>query len=150
MKNSAVKSIDDILRPFAGRFTEEFSRFDRVIKVDCENLPQLLTAFKEGGFNYLADVTAVDQGEHFTVFYRVHTLPGNQQALVTVDIDRDQAILPSVVGVWGAADWQERELYDLMGIHFEGHPNLTRILLPDEFEGHPLRRDYKRGRDIDA
>ncbi len=65
-----------------------------------------------------------------------------QTFAVRVEVDRDKPVIPTVSHVWPAADWHEREAFDLMGIRFEGHPDLRRILCPDDWEGHPLRKDY--------
>jgi len=121
-------------------------RFDSTVLVGEEQLMGLLTALKEAyGFNYLADLTAVDNKTYFMVIYRVHSLPDNRQIVVKVKVERNNPCLPTASALWGAADWQERELYDLMGINFSGR-SITRILLPEEFVGHPLRKDYQGGR----
>lgn len=93
-------------------------------------------------FNYLANITSVDYGEKFAVVYHLYSLPENHKIAVKTYIDRSLAEIDSVFSVWPTADWQEREVYDLMGIKFKGHPNLIRVLLPDDFEGHPLRKDF--------
>ena len=94
-------------------------------------------------FNYLASITAVDYDDYFEVVYHLTSLRHNHSLVMkTRCYDRDNPRLPSVVGLWRGADFQEREIYDLMGISFDGHPNMTRLFLWDSFEGHPLRRDY--------
>jgi NADH-quinone oxidoreductase subunit C len=94
-------------------------------------------------FNYLASITAVDYDDYFEVVYHLTSLRHNHSLVMkTRFYDRDNPHLPSVVGLWRGADFQEREIYDLMGISFDGHPNMTRLFLWDSFEGHPLRRDY--------
>jgi len=94
-------------------------------------------------FNYLAAVTAVDYYDYFEVVYRLTSMEHNHSlVLKTRCYQRDNPVLPSVAGLWRGADFQEREIYDLMGIRFEGHPNLKRILLWEGFKGHPLRKDY--------
>ncbi|MGE5454035.1 MAG: NADH-quinone oxidoreductase subunit C [Methylocystaceae bacterium] len=124
------------------------SRFDATIIVEAKSLLTTLSTLKaEYGFNYLADMMAVDNKDGFTVIYRVHSLPDNRQLVVKVNVERDNACLPTVKSLWGAADWQEREIYDLMGISFSGR-SISRILLPEEFEGHPLRKDYQGGRQV--
>lgn len=77
------------------------------------------------------------------VVYHLYSYANRQSLSVKVKTDRESSVVPSVVDLWKGADWNERETYDLLGIHFEGHPNLKRILLPDEWEGHPLRKDYQ-------
>lgn len=122
------------------------NRFDTMIEISPGILTDFMSDLKKNyGFNYLADMTAVDNKTSFTVVYRAHSIPDNRQLVVKVSLDRDNAVLPTINSIWGAADWQERELYDLMGINFTGR-SITRILLPEEFAGHPLRKDYTGGR----
>jgi len=94
-------------------------------------------------FDYLTGITAVDYHDYFEVIYQLTSLGHNHSlVLKTRCYERDKPTLPSVVSLWRGADFQEREIYDLMGISFEGHPNLKRIFLWDGFQGHPLRKDY--------
>ena len=94
-------------------------------------------------FDYLTNLTAVDYMDYFEVVYHLISLEHNHSlVLKTRCYDRDKPVVHSVVNLWRSADFQEREVYDLMGIIFDGHPNLKRLLLWDGFEGHPLRRDY--------
>ena len=94
-------------------------------------------------FNYLNFVTAIDYYDHFEVVYQLTSLEHNHSlAVKTRCYDRENPVLPSVVSLWQGADFQEREIYDLMGIRFEGHPNMKRIFLWEGFPGHPLRKDY--------
>jgi len=94
-------------------------------------------------FDFLNFVTAVDYYEYFEVVYMLSSLEHNHSLIVKARCyDRENPALPSVVGLWQGADLQEREIYDLFGIRFEGHPNLKRIFLWEGFEGYPLRKDY--------
>jgi NADH-quinone oxidoreductase subunit C len=94
-------------------------------------------------FDYLANLTAVDYVDYFEVVYHLVSLNHNHSlVLKTRCHDREKPVVPSVVNLWRSADFQEREAYDLMGIIFDGHPNLKRLLLWEGFVGHPLRRDY--------
>ena len=94
-------------------------------------------------FNYLNYVTAIDYYDHFEVVYMLSSLEHNHSLVMkTRCYDRQNPVLPSVVGLWQGADFQEREIYDLMGIRFEGHPNMKRIFLWEGFQGHPLRKDF--------
>jgi NADH/F420H2 dehydrogenase subunit C len=116
------------------------------VVVSSESLFQVAEFLKktpELDFNYLADLTAVDYTDYFEVVYRLVSLTHNHSlVLKTRCYDRDKPAVPSVTSLWRAADFPEREAYDLMGIIFMGHPNLKRLLLWEGFEGHPLRRDY--------
>ncbi len=99
-------------------------------------------------FNFLADISAVDywpEELRFAVNYHVLSLPYNQRIRLKVFVNREEPVVPSVVSVYPSANWYERECYDMFGIRFEGHPDLRRILMPADWEGHPLRRDYPLG-----
>jgi NADH-quinone oxidoreductase subunit C len=94
-------------------------------------------------FDYLTSITAVDYYDYFEVVYQLTSLQHKHSLVVkTRCYGRDNPTLPSVVSLWRGADFQEREIYDLMGISFDGHPNLKRIFLWEGFQGHPLRKDY--------
>lgn len=94
-------------------------------------------------FEYLNNVTAVDYLDYFEVVYRVTSFTHNHSLVFkTRCYDRDEPVVPSVTPVWRGAEFQEREVYDLMGISFSGHPDHRRILLWDGFPGHPLRKDF--------
>ena len=82
--------------------------------------------------------------KRFAMNYHLLSIPAGRRVRVQAWLDEDQAI-PSVVSVWPTADWHEREAWDMMGIRIEGHPNLSRILMEDDWEGHPLRKDYPIG-----
>jgi len=95
-------------------------------------------------YDFLSDLTAVDRlGDHprFEVVYHLYSLQYTQRIRLKVQVGEGEAV-PSVTSVWGAADWHEREVFDMFGICFEGHPDLRRILMPEEWEGFPLRKDY--------
>ena len=94
-------------------------------------------------FDFLASVTAIDYLEYFEIVYHLTSIGHNHSiVLKTRCYDRDKPTVPSVTGLWRGADYQEREIYDLMGISFSEHPNLKRIVLWEGFQGHPLRKDY--------
>jgi NADH-quinone oxidoreductase subunit C len=94
-------------------------------------------------FDYLTAITAVDYYGYFEVVYQLTSMKHNHSLVVkTRCYNRDNPTLPSVVGLWRGADFQEREIYDLFGISFDGHPNLKRIVLWEGFDGHPLRKDF--------
>ncbi|HVA76624.1 MAG TPA: NADH-quinone oxidoreductase subunit C [Candidatus Binataceae bacterium] len=118
------------------------------IVVARDSLLEILRALAtEPGFefNSLSDLTAVDWPERkprFEVVYNLNSLTRNHRVRVKVPIPGDDAWVASAISVWRAADWLERECYDMFGIDFRGHPDLRRILLYDTFEGHPLRKDY--------
>lgn len=97
-------------------------------------------------FDFLSSISGVDLGVEsgkMMVVYHLASIPYNFQLTLKVELDRTNPTLPTVSNTWRAADWHEREAFDLFGIVFEGHPDLRRILLPDDWEGYPLRKDYE-------
>ena len=95
-------------------------------------------------FNYLNSITAVDYIDHFELVYHLTSLEHNHSAVMKAKVyGRDDPEVPSVVSVWPGANFQEREIWDLMGVRFEGHPNHKRIMLWEGFPGHPLRKDFE-------
>jgi NADH-quinone oxidoreductase subunit C len=103
----------------------------------------------EFGFNMLMDVSASDYWPEleprFHVFYQLYNLTDNLLVRLRVPLNGSAPHIPTVVNVWPAANWKERELWDMFGIKFDGHPDLRRILMPYEWHGHPLRKDYPLG-----
>jgi len=116
--------------------------------VDREFLLEVASYLKTArglDFDYLTAITAVDYLDYFEVVYQLTSIKHNHSLVVKARCyGRENPSLPSVVSLWRGADFQEREIYDLFGINFEGHPNLKRIVLWAGFEGHPLRKDYLR------
>lgn len=96
----------------------------------------------ELGCNYLRNVSGVDYETHMEVVYYPLNMARRETYCVKVRTNRDQPSVPSVTSIWETANWNEREIYDLLGIDFPGHPNMTRIMMPDDWVGHPLRKDY--------
>lgn len=96
-------------------------------------------------FNRLATVTSVDYKEYFEMVYTLFSVAHNHWLTVKVKLEHDNPVVPSITSVYPGAEFEEREVYDLMGIDLTGHPDKRRILLPDTFEGHPLRKDFKQG-----
>ena len=109
----------------------------------------VLKLFRDNGFNFLADITAVDNltlggFERFAVVYHLLSHETANRVTVKAYVTEDRQELSSVESIWKTADWQEREIYDLFGILFTVHPNMIRIMNPDDYQGHPLRKDYPR------
>lgn len=104
---------------------------------------QLLKEHVELQFNYLRNVSGVDYETHMEVVYHLVSLASKREAAVKVKTDREEAAVYSVTPIWATANWNEREIYDLLGINFSGHPDMRRIMMPDEWVGHPLRKDYE-------
>jgi NADH-quinone oxidoreductase subunit C len=109
----------------------------------CRDLPAL-------AFDMLTDLTAVDylkfpgreDGPRFEVVYHLYSLAHNHRLRVKVHVEEDDAVVPTAVPLWPIANWLEREVWDMFGIRFDGHPDLRRLLMYEEFVGHPLRKDY--------
>lgn len=117
------------------------------LEIGKENLKGIMSYLRqpsEAGFEVLTDLTGVDYLEpvkRTKVVYWLQNPTNYERLRIVLFAARDEAI-PSVTDIWEGADWYERELYDLFGVRFEGHPDLKRILMPDDWKGHPLRRDY--------
>jgi NADH-quinone oxidoreductase subunit C len=125
---------------------------------DVERAARFLRDTRGLVYNYLSDISAVDYydpnrgyGDYgsrpgrFGVSYHLYSMLYNRRIRLKTFVDEDAAVIPTVTTIWQAADWLEREIFDMMGIHFEGHPNMRRVLLPSDWEGHPHRRDYPLG-----
>lgn len=97
---------------------------------------------KELNMNYLACLSGIDYGSNFGVVVQLRSLVGKFDLMVKVLVPKDHPNVSSLSHLYGSAGWFEREAFDLLGIHFEGHPDLRRIMLPDDWPGHPLRKDY--------
>ena len=142
--------IDKIENKFSGS-TLDATKFagENIIHIKGSRNLDILKLFKNNGFNFLADMTAIDNMtlggfERFSVVYHLLSHETKERVTVKAYVPENQPELPSAESLWKTADWQEREIYDLFGISFKGHPNLVRIMNPDDYKGHPLRKDYPR------
>jgi len=122
---------------------------EQILHVKGQHILTVLSALKDDGFNFLADLTAIDNltlggFDRFAVSYHLLSHKTAERVTVKAYISEEKPSLPSVESLWKTADWQEREVFDLYGIKFEGHPNLIRIMNPDDYDGYPLRKDYPR------
>jgi NADH-quinone oxidoreductase subunit C len=117
-----------------------------VPRESIEAICSFLKTSTEFHFNFLADICGVDRGveeePRFEVNYHLFSTTKHHRLRLKVVLDEDDAHVPTVTTVWRTANWHERETFDLFGIIFDGHPDLRRILLPDEWEGHALRKDF--------
>ena len=143
---SGSKIADKLKEQFAEGIVE-VGRDSLVVK--SESLLDIASFLKTTpglNFDYLSCITAVDYKEYFELVYHLVSLKHNHSLLIkTRCYQRDEPVVPSLVSLWRGADFQEREIFDLMGISFDGHPNLKRIFLWEGFDGHPLRKDYNYG-----
>jgi NADH-quinone oxidoreductase subunit C len=129
----------------------EDAKFDRdemticVVRSSIREACVLLRDNADCPFNFLADVTCVDwfpQEPRFHVVYHLLSIPKRERIRLKVRLESTSPVLDSVTSVWPAADYFEREVYDLFGVRFTGHPYLRRLLMPEDWEGQPLRKDY--------
>ena len=143
---------DDCVRRLRARFGSAVgeSTIDRnqvIVVIAPEKLLEAAEFLRdEGKFDFLSDLTAVDwygqeREQRFDLILNLYSIQHNESLRLKVPLG-DTGRCPSVSGIWSTADWLERECYDMFGIQFGGHPNPTRILLPDGWSGHPLRKDY--------
>jgi NADH-quinone oxidoreductase subunit C len=133
---------------------EEF-RGETHITVDKGRLRAVMTFLKDNEetlYDLLVDIAGVDSGSgspRFQVVYLLHSMKHNNRLEIKIGVAED-AVVDTVSDLWKAADWMEREVYDMFGIGFSRHPDMRRILLPDDFVGHPMRKDYPlKGVDFD-
>ena len=138
-ENAAVKAL-------AGLATDaKFDRNELTITAARESIIAAGQAVQKAGYNFLEDVTAVDwypSEPRFQITYHVLSMSLKERVRLVVLLDSDSAAIDSITPVWPAANFYEREIFDLFGVHFGGHPNLTRIMMPEDWNGHPLRKDY--------
>lgn len=140
--------VADVVQALPGAVVaEEESYGDVVLVVDRKRCHDVLKALKQAGFNLLLDVVGVDRlkvehKDRFELVYLLYCLDKDLRLRVKVPVPEDDMNVPSVTDLWQAANWGEREAYDMFGFNFEGHPNLARILCHREFVGHALRKDY--------
>lgn len=123
----------------------EWTGRDARVTVALDALPDLLRFARDElnpPMKYPAMLTAYDTGEELILVYRLASLEHQQCLLVHAPVSRTDPVAPSSTALWPGMNWHEREVFDMFGIRFEGHPNLQRILLPDDWEGHPFRKDY--------
>jgi len=103
--------------------------------------------FQFNSLSYLtaADYSAMGREPRYQVLYHLYSIPKTHRVRISCGVPEDDPVIESVVNVWRAANFQEREAFDMFGIIFQGHPDLRRILMPDDWEGHPLRKDFPLG-----
>jgi NADH-quinone oxidoreductase subunit C len=141
--------IEKLKEKFGAAILQNSDRLgDDAIVIDRDKAAEIFQTLHDDAdfsFEFLIDVTAVDWPERrprFDVVYQLKSLSRNSRLRVKIQVDANDAWVPSAYPVWKSADWLERECFDMFGIQFRGHPDLRRILLYDTFVGHPLRKDY--------
>jgi len=139
-----------IRNKFAGTIEEIIEAVGEVTVIaKREGLIEFMTFLRDEPslrFNYLSDIGGLDLGEfaapRFAVAYQLYSLQHNHRLRVKVFLAEDDTHLPTMWGLWKASNWLEREIYDMFGITFDGHPDLRRILMPADYDGYPLRKDF--------
>ncbi|HEX2500899.1 MAG TPA: NADH-quinone oxidoreductase subunit C, partial [Methylomirabilota bacterium] len=126
---------------------------DHTALVDCAALAEVLRFCRDDAalrFDMLMDLTAADyltypgreDAPRFEVVYHLYSVPHSHRLRIKAGVEEDDPVVPTAVPLWPIADWFEREVWDMFGLRFQEHPDLRRLLLYEEFEGHPLRKDY--------
>ena len=136
--HAAIKGLDALI------VDAKWDRKELTLTVAPETIIAAAKAAQTAGYNFLEDVTAVDwypSEPRFQISYSILSFGLKQRIRVVARIAEGQSI-DSITSVWPSANFYEREVFDLFGVHFGGHPRLTRIMMPDNWEGHPLRKDY--------
>ena len=117
---------------------------DEWLLVPAADLMPLMQFFhRDLDMQFLACLSGVDLQSHFTVVYQIRSLKSKSELMVKVMLDHEKPQVATVSGLWANANWFDREAYDLLGIHFSGHPDLRRLMMADDWVGHPLRKDYQ-------
>ena len=143
---------EDLIEVLRGRFPAEVEAYtetygDQTLVVRREGLLALMTALRSVPFDYavLLDLTCVDflaPESRFEMVYHLYSLSRNRRLRIKVSLPGDNPVVDSLAGLWKNANWLEREVFDMFGVAFMGHPDLRRILMYEGFEGHPLRKSY--------
>jgi NADH-quinone oxidoreductase subunit C len=149
-KEGPVALDNDLVKRYKEKFGPAIleawtDRKQAILVVARELLAEIATYSRDDEkFDWLSDLTAVDwpkREKRFDVVLNMYSMEKNERLRLKVHAAADERV-PSVQGIWSTTNWMEREVYDMFGVVFEGHPGLTRILLPEEWQGHPLRKDY--------
>jgi len=123
----------------------KFDRGELAVEVARAFIVSVCEGLREDGYNFLEDLTAVDwypSEPRFQISYSILSMSQKRRLRLIVRLNSDDAVIDSITGTWPAANFYEREIFDLFGVHFNGHPNLRRIMMPEDWQGHPLRKDY--------
>ncbi len=141
-------SIETIKKIIFTKYDENcviFNENENNFKISKENLEEFVKFLKENSdlyFDVLVCITSLDYLDFFKIFYTLHSITKNLYINIYTEIQKGE-ILPSITWLYSSAEWHEREVYDMMGIKFANHPDLRRILLPNDWEGFPLLKNYE-------
>ncbi len=146
--DSNAEIVDELTGVYPDRVEPEEHVRHPAIRFDRNLLVELMTALKnEHGYEMLSDLAGADfpdRDPRLEVIYNLYDMEEGDRLLAVTGVPADDPYLPSLTSLWKAARWYEREVYDMYGVHFEDHPQHKRVLLYEEFEGHPLRKDYPK------
>jgi NADH-quinone oxidoreductase subunit C len=138
-----MNNLDELKNAFPSAVVSTGMQADKPLAIiRKEELLNVARKVKEMGFVHLSVITGIDYKDHFEVVYNFFSYDKKENLAMKIILDHEQPEVDSLTSLWKGADWLERETYDLVGIKFTGHPNLVRILLPEGWMGHPLRKDY--------
>jgi NADH-quinone oxidoreductase subunit C len=138
-ENAAVKALTTLATD------AKYDRAELTITVARESIIAACQAVQQAGYNFLEDVTAVDwypSEPRFQITYHILSMSLKQRIRLAARLSSDDPSIDSITSIWPAANFYEREIFDLFGVHIGGHPNLRRIMMPEDWNGHPLRKDY--------
>ena len=140
---------DEILKALQEKFSGKVFEADPDnpdgIRIHPPDLPEVAAFLKTEpslNFNYLFFISAIDRLESLEALHHLYSMGEGHHVIIKTSLDRKTPVLDSLTSLWPGAEWHEREVYDLFGVRFNGHPDLRRILLPEDWEGHPMLRDF--------
>ena len=142
---AALAEVPAVLAIGAHALDATFDRDELTIEVAPENNVAAADALKQAGYNFLEDITCVDwypSEPRFQVIYHILSHRLKARVRLVAKLFSEGASINSIMPVWPSANFYEREIFDLFGVRFGGHPNLVRIMMPEDWQGHPLRKDY--------
>ncbi|SMB93896.1 NADH dehydrogenase subunit C [Desulfonispora thiosulfatigenes DSM 11270] len=138
-----MNNIKELLESYSEKINFHEEKLNEIYLNESSDITEIMNYLKDNGYTFLVDVTSVDYKEYFEMIYQLFSFTENIHLTVKTKLSHEDPQIDSMTSLWDTADWHEREAYDLMGIKFNNHPNLVRILTWDDFEGHPLRKDYE-------
>jgi NADH-quinone oxidoreductase subunit C len=146
---SLVERVVADLKPMGGK-PAEFKRMVSVT-VDSEHIVAAIKTAKDAGFEMISDIFGIDylkypqhQGKRFSVAYNLYSVSANERIFIRVNVAEGD-VLPTITHLWHGANFMEREVYDMFGIEFDGHPDLRKLITPEDLDGHPHRKDFPIG-----
>ena len=141
METEVLKTYFSALEPLA---TFEEGEEWLMVHVSAENWKNIASKLiTERDFDFLFCVTCVDFKTHLTMVYHLRSMQTDETVVIKIQLDRDQPVVATVSDIWRTAEFHEREAFEMFGVQFTGHPDLRKLILPDDFEGFPMRKDFE-------